>query len=46
MESGIGGLRWTQTYRGVAVDTPSVYYSLSYEMTPDWSRHFPSWPES
>jgi 4-hydroxyacetophenone monooxygenase len=41
METGIGGLWWSQTYPGVAVDTPSVYYSLSYEMTPDWSRHYP-----
>jgi len=38
MEAGIGGLWWSQTYPGVAVDTASVYYSLSYEMTPDWSR--------
>jgi len=41
MEAGIGGLWWSQTYPGVAVDTASVYYSLSYEMTPDWSRHYP-----
>ncbi|WP_208301292.1 NAD(P)/FAD-dependent oxidoreductase [Mycobacterium sp. DL440] len=41
MEADIGGLWWSQTYPGVAVDTPSVYYSLSYEMTPDWSRHYP-----
>ena len=41
MEAGIGGLWWSQSYPGVAVDTPSVYYSLSYEMTPDWSRHYP-----
>ena len=41
MESGIGGLWWSQTYPGVAVDTPSMYYSLSWEVTPDWSRFFP-----
>jgi 4-hydroxyacetophenone monooxygenase len=41
MESGLGGLWWSQTYPGVAVDTPSVYYSLSWEITPDWSRLFP-----
>ncbi|UFS58740.1 flavin-containing monooxygenase [Subtercola endophyticus] len=41
MDSGIGGLWWSQTYPGVAVDTPCVYYSLSWEVTPDWSRHYP-----
>ena len=41
MESGIGGLWGSQTYPGVAVDTPSMYYSLSWEVTPDWSRFFP-----
>ena len=40
-ESGLGGLWWSQTYPGVAVDTPSMYYSLSWEVTPDWSRFFP-----
>ena len=41
METGIGGLWWSQTYPGVAVDTPSIFYSLSYEMTPNWSRYYP-----
>lgn len=41
MESGIGGLWWSQTYPGVGVDTPSVYYSLSYDITPDWSKYYP-----
>lgn len=41
MESGIGGLWWSQTYPGVGVDTPSVYYSLSFEITPDWSKYYP-----
>jgi 4-hydroxyacetophenone monooxygenase len=45
MAAGIGGLWWSQSYPGVAVDTPSVYYSLSYEMTPDWSKHFPTGEE-
>lgn len=40
-ESGVGGLWWTQTYPGVGVDTPSMFYSLSYEVTPDWSAYFP-----
>lgn len=40
-EDGLGGLWWTQRYPGVAVDTPSTFYSLSWETTPDWSRQFP-----
>lgn len=38
---GVGGLWWSQTYPGVAVDTPSLFYSLSWEVTPNWSRYFP-----
>jgi len=41
MESGIGGLWWSQTYPGVAVDTPSALYSLSYDLNPEWSKFFP-----
>jgi 4-hydroxyacetophenone monooxygenase len=41
MESGTGGLWWSQTYPGVAVDTPSMVYSLSWEVTPNWSRFYP-----
>jgi 4-hydroxyacetophenone monooxygenase len=41
MEAGIGGLWWSQTYPGVGVDTPSLYYSLSFEMTPEWSKYYP-----
>ena len=41
MESGVGGLWWSQTYPGVAVDTPSMVYSLSWEVTPGWSRFYP-----
>lgn len=40
-ESGVGGLWWSQSYPGVAVDTPSMFYSLSWEVTPDWSRSYP-----
>lgn len=40
-EASVGGLWWSQTYPGVAVDTPSVYYSLSYEITPKWSKFYP-----
>jgi 4-hydroxyacetophenone monooxygenase len=41
LEGGPGGLWWSQNYPGVAVDTPSVYYSLSWEVEPNWSRSFP-----
>jgi cation diffusion facilitator CzcD-associated flavoprotein CzcO len=41
MESGLGGLWFSQTYPGVAVDTPATYYSLSWEITPEWSKLFP-----
>ncbi|GGF42062.1 flavin-containing monooxygenase [Subtercola lobariae] len=40
-EAGIGGLWWSQSYPGVAVDTPAMYYSLSWEVTSNWSRFFP-----
>lgn len=44
-EAGMGGLWWSQTYPGVAVDTPAMYYSLSWEVTPDWSKLFPQGDE-
>lgn len=37
---GIGGTWWANTYPGVAVDIPSVYYSFSYEPPQSWSRVF------
>lgn len=40
-EAGIGGLWWTQRYPGVAVDTPTTMYSMSWEMSPEWSRSYP-----
>jgi cation diffusion facilitator CzcD-associated flavoprotein CzcO len=40
-EAGIGGLWWSQTYPGVAVDTPSMQYSLSWDLSPKWSRAYP-----
>jgi 4-hydroxyacetophenone monooxygenase len=43
--SGVGGLWWSQRYPGVAVDTPSVLYSLSWHMTPDWSMYYPTGTE-
>jgi len=44
-EAGIGGLWWSQTYPGVAVDTPSLYYSLSYELSGNWSKFYPQGDE-
>ena len=38
---GIGGVWWSQTYPGIGVDTPSVFYSLSYEVEPEWSQYYP-----
>ena len=32
----IGGTWWENTYPGVAVDTPSHFYSYSFELNPDW----------
>ncbi|MER5181593.1 NAD(P)/FAD-dependent oxidoreductase [Streptomyces sp. NPDC002896] len=37
----IGGTWRINTYPGVAVDTPSVYYSFSYELEAGWSRCYP-----
>lgn len=37
----IGGTWRINTYPGVAVDTPSMYYSFSFEVKTDWSRYFP-----
>lgn len=38
--SDIGGTWQANTYPGVAVDIPSVYYSFSYEPPKVWSRMF------
>lgn len=43
--AGIGGTWWRNTYPGAAVDTPSHYYSYSFELNPDWTRYYPSGPE-
>jgi 4-hydroxyacetophenone monooxygenase len=39
--AGIGGIWWSQTYPGVAVDTPALYYQLSYEINANWSKLYP-----
>ncbi|WP_390889174.1 flavin-containing monooxygenase [Rhodococcus qingshengii] len=41
----IGGTWSRNTYPGAAVDTPSHYYSFSFELNPDWSRYYPPGPE-
>ncbi|TVZ02150.1 NAD(P)/FAD-dependent oxidoreductase [Trebonia kvetii] len=41
----IGGTWRVNTYPGVAVDTPSLYYSLSYELSPDWTHFYPAGPQ-
>ncbi len=38
--SDIGGTWQANTYPGVAVDIPSIYYSFSYELPKRWSRMF------
>lgn len=37
----IGGTWSRNRYPGVAVDTPSHYYSLSFELNDDWTHYFP-----
>jgi 4-hydroxyacetophenone monooxygenase len=34
----VGGVWWSNRYPGVAVDTPSHFYSYSFEINPDWPR--------
>ncbi|WP_068165996.1 flavin-containing monooxygenase [Rhodococcus phenolicus] len=41
----IGGTWSRNTYPGAAVDTPSHYYSYSFELNPDWSKYYPSGTE-
>jgi cation diffusion facilitator CzcD-associated flavoprotein CzcO len=44
-ETGIGGLWWSQTYPGVAVDTQSLTYSFSWRLSPNWTRIYPGGQE-
>ena len=41
----IGGTWTRNTYPGAAVDTPSHYYSYSFELNANWSRYYPTGPE-
>jgi 4-hydroxyacetophenone monooxygenase len=40
-EAGLGGVWWMQKYPGVAVDTAAMFYSLSWELSPNWTQFFP-----
>ncbi len=40
-----GGTWSVNTYPGAAVDTPSHYYSFSFELNPEWSHYYPFGPE-
>ena len=37
----VGGTWRLTTYPGIAVDTPSTYYSLSTDVHSDWSNYYP-----
>ncbi len=41
----VGGTWWENTYPGCAVDTPSHFYSYSFELNPNWSHYTPNGPE-
>lgn len=41
----VGGTWSVNTYPNAAVDTPSVLYSFSFELNPDWSQFYPRGPE-
>jgi 4-hydroxyacetophenone monooxygenase len=41
----IGGTWLENVYPGVGVDTPSHFYSYSFELNPDWSYYYPKGPE-
>ncbi|WP_141576604.1 NAD(P)/FAD-dependent oxidoreductase [Actinomadura sp. WMMA1423] len=41
----IGGTWSRNVYPGAAVDTPSHFYSYSFELNPDWSMYYPTGPE-
>jgi len=36
----LGGTWYENTYPGVAVDTPSHFYSYSFEVSPEWPHYF------
>lgn len=38
----LGGTWSRNTYPGAAVDTPSHFYSYSFELNPGWSKYYPT----
>jgi len=43
--SELGGTWFENRYPGVGVDTPSHFYSYSFELNPDWSSYHPKGAE-
>lgn len=41
----VGGTWYVNRYPGVGVDTPSFFYSYSFELNPDWTTFSPKGPE-
>jgi len=41
----VGGTWYENVYPGVGVDTPSHFYSYSFEINPDWSHYHPKGAE-
>ncbi|MEU8820609.1 NAD(P)/FAD-dependent oxidoreductase [Actinoplanes sp. NPDC048796] len=41
----LGGTWSRNIYPGAAVDTPSHFYSYSFELNPSWSKYYPTGPE-
>ncbi len=41
----VGGTWWENVYPGVGVDTPSHFYSYSFELNPNWSHYHPKGAE-
>lgn len=37
----VGGTWWENRYPGVGVDTPSHFYSYSFEINPEWNQYHP-----
>ena len=37
----VGGTWWKNRYPGVGVDTPSHFYSYSFEISPEWNEYHP-----
>ena len=37
----VGGTWWKNRYPGVGVDTPSHFYSYSFEISPEWNHYHP-----